>query len=1099
MLKGFVRAKDHPCSAWGIGKVIDIQDAEASVSWFDSPLSEPRIEQIAIDKLVPVILERQTRVYWLDRSADTWRVGRILDADDLRTEVRFSNRQDLFLSVADLEVRWDYPIDEPTSFLASQINESPQFAQARTRFSRSLITQRAAYSGMSGLISSIIDLEQHQYEVVKRVLQDPVQRYLLADEVGLGKTIEAGVLIRQYVLDNPDNHRILVIVPSALVVQWRRELRKRFLLGDLLDASIQVIALDAKPEQLVEAFYGVGMVVIDEAHHLSKDPNLYEVLRAWIIAVPRLLLLSATPVLHNERGFLEMLHLLDPDAYRLDGETEFKQRIKHRQALAESVAGLVPENLLNIEDFIDDLIERFPDDTLLSQHANSLREIVLEFPQKSDPRFIEALSRLRAHLTETYRLDRRILRNRRRDLPYLTPDRAGVESINYTSSDAARLVWAIEVWRSQAAGEIYANEDSVYAKSLARWFILLLETALTDPTQVAALVRDRLEDLASAPTSAYWEHEPLVELEDVAKQFLSDNERLNALTTLVESQLQGGKKVVIFCTKAKVADVVSKTLRSTISEPVDRQVPNENPEDDYIEQEWECFLSSSTPRVLVCDAGAEEGLNLQGGAKVVVHYDLPLSPNRVEQRLGRADRYGSGDSIQSYALCCTDNPYACAWLTYLDRGLQLFDRSVASLQYLIEEQMQDLVQALFVEGVDALHALSDRTGGEHGTAEHELRRIDDQDALDALTLPDEEAQFEFLTDVDSDWREITESVKQWMIDILQIEEEVAVTAHSTTPFGFGAFRFCFSYQDRGFNTLIPFKWMLSTLLQLLDPEARGAHSKLLKTNWYTCRRDTAIGASAPEEGMRLVRWGEALIDRIQQITDLDDRGRVAAMWRQHRNYKLRSDAPVDLFLRFDFIVEADIAKALRELDEHPDSILIKAIGRRGDMALAPFYKTIWVDEKLSVVESAELLEVLEALYQRAPSDGSHQDWNINSERWPSINGLDLPVVKAWRQWIPEARGIAEQLLRKETALEQLCQDSTERTREADARRFAQLQARIQHANPDTAKETTALLAREKLIAKSLCTAILEPRITLGTVIAVFVSPHALPGLASTYG
>lgn len=68
---------------------------------------------------------------------------------------------------------------------------------------------------MSGLISSIIDLEKHQYEVVRRVLQDPVQRDLLADEVGLGKTIEAGELMRQYVLDDPDSHRILILAPPG--------------------------------------------------------------------------------------------------------------------------------------------------------------------------------------------------------------------------------------------------------------------------------------------------------------------------------------------------------------------------------------------------------------------------------------------------------------------------------------------------------------------------------------------------------------------------------------------------------------------------------------------------------------------------------------------------------------------------------------------------------------------------------------------------------------------------------------------------------------------------------------------------------------------
>jgi ATP-dependent helicase HepA len=68
----------------------------------------------------------------------------------------------------------------------------------------------------------------------------------------------------------------------------------------------------------------------------------------------------------------------------------------------------------------------------------------------------------------------------------------------------------------------------------------------------------------------------------------------------------------------------------------------------HAEQPWERFLSDPSHRVLVCDAMAEEGLNLQGGEKIVIHFDLPLSPNRIEQRLGRADRYGSGDPIPSF-------------------------------------------------------------------------------------------------------------------------------------------------------------------------------------------------------------------------------------------------------------------------------------------------------------------------------------------------------------------------------------------------------------------------------------------------------------------
>src|SRR5947209_2275548 len=82
-----------------------------------------------------------------------------------------------------------------------------------------LLRQRAASRGMSGLLSSRIELHSHQVEVIRRVLEDPVQRYLLADEVGLGKTIEAGAILRQYLIDDPSG-QALVIVPPLLAQQW---------------------------------------------------------------------------------------------------------------------------------------------------------------------------------------------------------------------------------------------------------------------------------------------------------------------------------------------------------------------------------------------------------------------------------------------------------------------------------------------------------------------------------------------------------------------------------------------------------------------------------------------------------------------------------------------------------------------------------------------------------------------------------------------------------------------------------------------------------------------------------------------------------------
>jgi ATP-dependent helicase HepA len=127
------------------------------------------------------------------------------------------------------------------------------------------VRQRAAAGGLTGLLSAPIALERHQVEVVRRVLHDPVQPYLLADEVGLGKTIEAGVIVRQHILDHPRDHRVLVIVPEQLQGQWESELRERLQVGAAYGHRVTIVALEELNQQPL-ASLAATLLVIDEAH-----------------------------------------------------------------------------------------------------------------------------------------------------------------------------------------------------------------------------------------------------------------------------------------------------------------------------------------------------------------------------------------------------------------------------------------------------------------------------------------------------------------------------------------------------------------------------------------------------------------------------------------------------------------------------------------------------------------------------------------------------------------------------------------------------------------------------------------------------------------
>jgi ATP-dependent helicase HepA len=122
-----------------------------------------------------------------------------------------------------VNVRWRRPVSDATPFLATLAAESRRFYDGRSNFVHAYLSRATAYQRITGLASASVELHPHQVEAARRVLEDVSQRYLLADEVGLGKTIEAGIVIRQHLLDRSPG-KVVVVVPGALTSQWRLEL-----------------------------------------------------------------------------------------------------------------------------------------------------------------------------------------------------------------------------------------------------------------------------------------------------------------------------------------------------------------------------------------------------------------------------------------------------------------------------------------------------------------------------------------------------------------------------------------------------------------------------------------------------------------------------------------------------------------------------------------------------------------------------------------------------------------------------------------------------------------------------------------------------------
>lgn len=1062
----FVRALRGKHAAFGIGKLIDRRGALCSVEYFDAPTSERVVHQIEQSHLEPVTIAEQTRVYHFNEAAGVWEIGRLLDDHGDSQLVQFPNSNTKHLKVESVFVRWSRPISDPTPFLATRINETPRFSDGRSAFIRSQMRQRAASMGMSALLACTIELEAHQLEVVRRILQDPVQRYLLADEVGLGKTIEAGILIRQCVLDAPDGCSILVLVPVALIGQWRAELSQKFFLERFLDRKVHVVALNDR-ERINALLSETTMLVIDEAHHLTERAvgdarSIYIDIAAAAPAVDRILLLSATPALHNERGFLEMLHLLDPATYPLDGEEAFRRKIQSRQELAEIVAGLTPENALYLDYTVDRITALFPDDNLLQEHSAALRAVIETMPREDDPALIEAIGRVHAHLSEVYRLHRRILRHRRRNIGGLTPDRSGAEIVHYNSSDRAALSAAIDDWRYGEVTDLDAAGQEDLWEERVRVFWKVLDRASQYPSSGSGIV-----GLLARQSALTGNADRFGAISTLLRRQGLFADRGDALIHALRPIIKERTKCIIFCSEEKTADALAILIATQLGIAVDRHSPSDNA--------WTAFNDQPDHSILVCDRRAEEGLNLQGGKKVVVHYDSPFNPNRLEQRLGRVDRYGSGDAVRSLVLACDDDPLEVAWITYLDTALKLFDRSVASLQYLIDQTIHDIARKLFTDGAEALTDLTAISSGEQGVIEREIKAIDQQDALGALGTPPADL-VEYLSEVDEDWETLANDATIWLEQTLQLDRIEEGGGGKAAPF---RYRYATSNQ----HTLIPLSTFVANCGDALDLP-RANIGRTIKTIPYTFRRRTALSRSARATGVGLLRYGDPLISGMTAITEADDRGRTFAMWRFIPGYA--GDPIADIFLRFDFVLEADIAPALEMLESHgrTSNAALAAIRRRGDMALPPFYRPIWLDRELGLVTDPHLLGLLESPYAVKEHDGGAFDLNLNSQRWRRLMQLPVPELDFWAEFCTKARQSAERVLRTEDTLIASLSKADQHAARVDRGRLGQLRARAERGATPSEREE---LAFEEELAAALRKGIRAPHVRVDAIGAIFLS------------
>lgn len=506
----------------------------------------------------------------------------------------------------------------------------------------SKIKNETAGGFLSSLASGIIPLP-HQLHVLNRAMETNNIRYILADEVGLGKTIEAGMIIRE-LKSRGLVSRILVVCPTGLVTQWASEMQEKFhekfqvILpsdydtirrltdnDDVYGQFDQVISpMDSiKPiekhagwsEEKVEKYNeeriysiinsGWDLIIIDEAHRVagsSGEVARYKLGNLLAQASPYLLLLSATPHHGKTEPFLRLIRLLDADAFP-NAKSIVREQVAPFLIRTEKREAIDNNGNLLFKNRITHLV------TISWDERNNLQRELYEM--------------VSSYVAKTYN---KALRNRKKNMC---------------------LIFLLIIMQ-----RMVTSSTAAIRQSLERRLNVLLEQRtcvgnLREEDLDELNIEDGVEDaLEAISLDMELEIEELKQIISLAKQaqFQNQDAKVEPLLNEIDAILSEDRtqKVIIFTEFVATQTYLQELL---VNRGYTVTILNGGMSIDERNAAMQEF-KTSTSIFISTDAGGE-GLNLQF-ANIIINYDLPWNPMKIEQRCGRVDRIGQQRDVHIY-------------------------------------------------------------------------------------------------------------------------------------------------------------------------------------------------------------------------------------------------------------------------------------------------------------------------------------------------------------------------------------------------------------------------------------------------------------------
>jgi ERCC4-related helicase len=589
----------------------------------------------------------------------------------------------------------------------------------------------------SSLTSAKIDLLPHQIVLTHRIASSSPRRFLIADEVGLGKTIETALVLRE-LASRGELNRALMVVPAGLVNNWHEELNEVFNLnfevfgrdGDVSDrrsnafakhnlliASIDTLKRPARIKKLLDAPRW-DLIVFDEAHHCTaykqggktRKTQNYKLAEALRDHSRDLLLLTATPHQGDHYRFWKLMDLLDPtlfssetemieqrhrlnpyifrrtkaDACKPDGSTLFARRWVHTEAFVMSDSE---------RDFYRALNEYLRDGFALAKKQGgkgTALGFVMTIFQK-----IAASSFAAVHRT----LRRRLMALTVHE-GLMHDDNLDIDARDSAFGEAREQIRKEFGLGSDRMADIEIDRvlndiKRRLLKKINEEQLAVASDTFSDELATAAAEDAAMDAVAYALPEERFRIKELLGLFPTARETKVEK-LVGALGVLWEQNPE--ERIVIFATYLGTVEM--------LGEQIDKAYPGQGvvvlkggDHGSKLAAERR-FKQANGPRVMICTAAGREGINLQH-ARVLFNFDLPWNPMDIEQRIGRIHRYGQVDTAQIYNLVLGDTIEGRIFLL-LDEKLEEIAKALGKVDEkgVVEEDLRSQILGQLSEQVN---------------------------------------------------------------------------------------------------------------------------------------------------------------------------------------------------------------------------------------------------------------------------------------------------------------------------------------------------------------------------------------------------------------